>query len=252
MLATRFARMRETPVRYTLDPAHEQAIRNYLQIASRAMNVRPLAHAATPAMQQHLQGMYPEAQDVITDLTHRHRNNGLGMLLDLMTQEHGVGEVAPGHESATPITSLMYALRQLHNNTQGQPGGGAHPAVLRGYGSDALNNYDVYERTRRAVNPPGAGQLHLGRLLGHLAQYAPKQYREGLRSGRDYMASTGANSVLAVPDLHDITGSIAHELQSNLHGLGGTALTAHNQLGGLLQGLDPVLWHFGEHGTTTR
>lgn len=249
MLAHHLKRLAK-PVRYAMDPAHEQAIRNYLAIASRAQELpRVLPQGlATPQAARLLGSQQPHAQEAARTMFSENDPTSLMALVDLLHEQGMRGDP----HSSDSLTRTLYHLQQLHHNIAGYGQGqaGAHPAVLRGYGDEALNNRDVRRRVSYiARDPMSAGGYtpleHVMRLNTLLGQQ---------QNPRHFTVSSHLNDLMHAHDpraaikLHDIGNDILHDdsLPSRVgnHGAGVAA-----GMGELLKQLHPSLWHFGEHGT---
>lgn len=258
MLAHHLKRL-DTSVRYALDPAHEQAIRNYLAIASRAQNVSAM-HAA-PNTQRILGDAAPLGNELHQTMMQQHDPASLAGLIDLLSDQGAVPWTGTG---TTPNHSLLlrtllhmnrmisgYGGRDENNKLLGA---GAHPAVLRGYGDEGLGNLQLADRTGREVQ-------HLVPAMYSLLnnRYAQRHLSPQLEATRPHimdLAYGGTRHPLSVVGLHDTLGGLHEAASANMDDelfesrqLPQNARVLQGSMRNLLGTLHPALWHFGEHGT---
>lgn len=245
MLAQHFARLKR-PIRYAMDPAHAQAIRNYLAIASRAEGVPQRFRELTGNLMGRMPPLAIQAHTALTE------NHDPGSLLALLDQLHDSG-VDFGPATAHPPSAgnaLLAILGALHHNIAGYGDhqAGAHPAVLRGYGDEAQQ---AYKERLVGEQLPYNGLLHLLYPLGnaidaHLGHAAAQPYftiQTGLTPG---MRRTSNHIPMNLVHLLDATGQLAGQGTDSVHTLAG-GVHRHVQ-NFIAQSLHPALWHYGEHG----
>lgn len=249
MLAHHLKRL-ATPVRYAMDPAHEQAIRNYLAIASRAMQV--------PTLLQNRQFTHMMGDDARlggelgSTMLEQHDPASLAALIDLMSDRG----ITPYSRHSNTGSLVLPLLQQLHQNIAGHGQGqaGAHPAVLRGYGDEGLGNLQLADRTGREVQ-------HLVPAMYSLLnnRYAQRHLSPQLEATRPHimdLAYGGTRHPLSVVGLHDTLGGLHEAASANMDDelfesrqLPQNARVLQGSMRNLLGTLHPALWHFGEHGT---
>jgi hypothetical protein len=136
MLAQRFSRLHESPIRYAaMDPAHLQAIENYLRINTRAHGLPQLHQQAQgvlgPIYQQH-----PIISPHFGGILQGH-GDALMKYLDLMQDRANMGDPQktdlPGLNDPQGQHPLSFLLGHLHN-LNANIGSGQAPAV----GGDGL------------------------------------------------------------------------------------------------------------------
>ena len=119
MLAQRFSRLRESPVRYAaLDPAHAQAIYNFLRMQSRVYGIPEMM--GTQQTRQMLGSAHPLGMQMAQQI--HHGDNEAAMVLPDLLEDHGM--TPPGG----PQGSLLLHLLQGMRTRMGDYG------QLRGYG----------------------------------------------------------------------------------------------------------------------
>jgi hypothetical protein len=245
MLAERFSRIHAAaPIRFAaLDPAHEQAIRNYLAIASRAQGLRSIHQSALGQDLPQLLGSHTEhAGNLLDELMQTNHHEPLGILNDLL-HDH---DLTPGVGGSG---QLMRLIQQMHAHTLGAEG--VHPAVLRGYGDAAVRQPWVSANIRHVLGSTGGPLDHMQFLLRSLTA-----------GPHDLVSQSWKPIAQQLPELHNAVSPEVHasdmismhdtvggmlqqpEMANRSHLLG----ALHRGTQGALQYIHPLLWRQGEHG----
>lgn len=252
MLAAHLKRLAR-PVRYAMDPAHEQAIRNYVAIASRSQGLPALHQQATAQDLPGILGGHTEHAANLLGGVMRHGDPDLlGILHDLLA-DHGI---TPGTGGGTP--QLMGLLNQMRDNTIGT--GGPSPAVLRGYAADALNHPRMQQLVsqwlgQNSVVPDAYGYGPSRTPVRNYVQGIKDLVFRGTPAKKQYTdpAWMAANSVLrhrslpAAMDLntHLAEGNFPYADRQQRHEHVRPVLA---NITDLLSQAHPQLWHYGAHG----
>jgi hypothetical protein len=220
MLARYLRRADTRPVRYALppqtDPAHAEAMRNFLALHTRAYDLPHLAHTAQQG--GHLQ--HPLIQSLLRGVLGGHEHDALGPLLDSHMDQGGQSTPMIHPQVSTPWSDPGYAAFGLMNHLhalhavlsgQGRPdnfGPAPSPAEIhRRYATGALRGLQIGP----TAHPWLAGIEHL----------APEEHQHVLRQA---LLHGGNNPLLHVPaydaahslGLGDYIGPTGRAARSNI------------------------------------
>ena len=190
MLAQRFSRLRESPVRYALDPAQGQAVYNWLMLHSRVADLA--GRANSPHTRNLLGNDHPLGVGMVQQIG-QGDHEAAAALSDLM-EDHGAVPF-PKQGGSMLFRSLQHIRTMLNHEGTGQP----YPTLLRGYSSPALEQYgDEHSDVLRRV----------AQLLGQVRRSIPKgdQRNDTLGLMGDHLR-TGASGIL--PHAYDALHRIA-------------------------------------------
>jgi hypothetical protein len=246
MLALRFHRI-ATPVRYAMvDPAHEDAVRSYLRFMTRAYGAPQLHRMAQNVLQPvyhkgYLEGdRYGEGDQTSPLMPHLFErilggdHMALTHYLDQMgeySQRHGY-ELPSGvtdEGRRLPHSQLLTDLQEFHDNVsrgihRGSGVRGVGGSIHRAFAPEALRSTDTVGLLRSLMR----GHIDiLGDAILHPQSGAPLTIGhrvEGL-ARRVY----GQGETAALPDLHDILGTLQSHSEGTVNQL---AAQARDTVGG--------------------
>jgi hypothetical protein len=196
MLARYLARAHQRPIRYALDPAHAQALRNFLLFQTRARNMPALAQGLGPATQ------HPLVAQLLHEVMGGQDHEAVGPLHDLLhdqgapTQGHGgrflqylsnMHRIASGRDARVPQDVLQRHYGNLH--TLDSVFGGEQDSE-----AEAERKYNLGQAVRGTVDPI-EGDVY--DLLRHLTG---TPHFDAVRRGR---TEALGGTPMALPGLYD-------------------------------------------------
>jgi hypothetical protein len=237
MLAQRFNRI-NNPIRYALDPAHAQAVYNFLKMQSRVYGIPEMM--GSQENRQLLGNAHPLGMELAQQL--HHGDNEAAMVLPDLMEEHGAFPIAQVHPSIQG-GNLLHVLQNMHGGT----GGGnllfqllhgmrnrlSDPGQVRGYGDHGHEQYG-------AINAQ-----HL-RQLGNTARIAtghiPDMSRH--RTMRLLADAVFHGTASAIPHLHDVAESEMSQPGSDAF-LGRYADNTRRQSIGVMNHMNDFMSNYG-------
>lgn len=214
MLATRFARMREKPVRYAaLDPAHLQAIQQYIRFALRGqgmgnfpggLHLRGVQHPDAPWRPDQ---PTPNMQATMGSLADTGEQVDAMALADLLN-DHGYGQ--PGK------VSPLHHIRGILNLFSGIPGLRSLGEIGGGVASDYQHGWQYLDRADAHPRQPREFIPH---LLQSLSAFPGNKQAQQIG---DYDSDILKGHLHRIPDLYDVSrevmeGDESHPWNSREH-----------------------------------